>query len=1110
MFCVQETKAKKANKIKTDSSKKFTIYELNRKDKSGGGLCIGALKDLHPVWVAQGDDEVEVLAIEIWVDDFPVRVVTAYGPQLSDKHEKKLKFWEFIEKEALNAFENGAGFILQMDSNAHLGAEVVEGDPNPQNGNGKLFCDLLERLPHLSIINTLPLCEGSITRQRKTTRGLEKSILDVFVTCHRILPYITKMTVDEDRKLALTNFNALKSGGKVIESDHNVEILDVNLKFSNVKPERIEIFQFKNKNSQAEFKKLTSNTTDFSSCFANDLAFEDQAKNWKKVLKDYFFKSFKKVRVTNKQKVKNSEINNLLNRRKKLKSKQNMSEKDDDEMENIEETIAELVQEGNRRKVFETFSEIDGGDGNLSQPGVWKAKQKLFPKVKPSLPVGKKNLKGQLITNPEELKSLYLNTFKFRLRHRPVQPGYENLLKQQEELFKLRLEISKKKKTPPWEMKALEEVLKGLKSGKCRDPEGMIREIFKEEVMGDDLKASLLILLNKIKETGIMPQFMNVVNISAIYKGKGEYTDLESERGIFIVMILRTILMKMIYADKYGVIDKSMSDSNIGARKNKNIRNHIFVVNSILHDVLSSGSKEPIDIMVLDYKQMFDSECLYECLNDVYEAGVNDDYFPLLYEANKETFVAVQTPGGITKRETLDEIVMQGDVLAPLISSLQVDTMGKECLEEAKHLYLYKDKVAIPPLGMVDDLFTITNCGFKTNLMNKFINTKSAMKKLQFGTNKCVKLHVGKSCNKTLCKDLHVDSWRLEVVTDPDTGLTYQKEIFAGQEQMQVKGEQMYLGDVVSADGKHDKNVLNRRNKSIGTINQIMEILNSTYFGKYHFEVAMVLRSSLLLSSILLNSEAWVNLSNNNIRSLEQMDESLLSKILECEGNTSNAMKYLELGVYPIRFELKKRKILYLQYILKQEKSSMIYQVLKATCDYPTKNDFVKTCQQYLDELDIKLSFEEIENMSKWTFKKLVKEKTKAAGLKYLMDQKGQQTKTSSVHYDDLKLQEYFIDGNCKKNISQLIFKARSKTLDIKTQQKWKYADKICFGCKTKEESGNEILICENLNKENKDSVNPIVYDWFYKNTVSDIIEVGLLLDRGLKQREKIIESGVT
>ena len=58
---------------------------------------------------------------------------------------------------------------------------------------------------------------------------------------------------------------------------------------------------------------------------------------------------------------------------------------------------------------------MDGGEGNLNHLGVWKVKRKQFPKVKPSLPVGKKNLKGQIITNPEELKNLYLDTFKFRL-----------------------------------------------------------------------------------------------------------------------------------------------------------------------------------------------------------------------------------------------------------------------------------------------------------------------------------------------------------------------------------------------------------------------------------------------------------------------------------------------------------------------------------------------------------------------------------------------------------------------------------------------------------------------------------------------------------------------
>ena len=153
---------------------------------------------------------------------------------------------------------------------------------------------------------------------------------------------------------------------------------------------------------------------------------------------------------------------------------------------------------------------------------------------------------------------------------------------------------------------------------------------------------------------------MRTANISAIYKGKGEISDLDSDRGIFLVNTFRTILMTMIYEDKYEIIDRSMSDSNIGARKRKNIRNHIFIVNTIIHDVLSKKSNKPVDIMVLDYKQMFDSECLYECMNDVYKAGVVDEKFVLLYEANRENFVAVQTPNGLSKRECVKKLSCKG------------------------------------------------------------------------------------------------------------------------------------------------------------------------------------------------------------------------------------------------------------------------------------------------------------------------------------------------------------------------------------------------------------------------------------------------------------------
>ena len=108
------------------------------------------------------------------------------------------------------------------------------------------------------------------------------------------------------------------------------------------------------------------------------MSFEDQAIKWRKVLEDYFFKAFKKVRVTNNHKVKKTEISVLLDKRKKIKNKTDLNEKDEEEIVKIEEKIAEMCQEGNRKKVMENFSDMDGADGNLVHQVVWKTKKKMF------------------------------------------------------------------------------------------------------------------------------------------------------------------------------------------------------------------------------------------------------------------------------------------------------------------------------------------------------------------------------------------------------------------------------------------------------------------------------------------------------------------------------------------------------------------------------------------------------------------------------------------------------------------------------------------------------------------------------------------------------------
>ena len=226
-------------------------------------------------------------------------------------------------------------------------------------------------------------------------------------------------------------------------------------------------------------------------------------------------------------------------------------------------------------------------------------------------------------------------------------------------------------------MKQLEVALDDLKTNKTRDNDGLINEIFKKDVIGQDLKASLLIMFNKIKEEKLIPVFMNVANITTIPK-KGSKLSLENERGIFRLSVLRSILMRLIYNDKYDIIDNNMSDSQMGARKKKGCLHNIFIVNGIIHDVMSSKLKEPVLLQIYDYKQRFDAINLREAIGDVYEAGVDDDQLSLLYNANNDVKMAVSTSCGLSERQTLQDVVLQGGTFGSILASVQVDYIAKE------------------------------------------------------------------------------------------------------------------------------------------------------------------------------------------------------------------------------------------------------------------------------------------------------------------------------------------------------------------------------------------------------------------------------------------------
>ena len=81
-----------------------------------------------------------------------------------------------------------------------------------------------------------------------------------------------------------------------------------------------------------------------------------------------------------------------------------------------------------------------------------------------------------------------------------------------------------------------------------------------------------------------------------------------------------------------------------------------------------------------------------------------------------------------------------------------------------------------------------------------------------------------------------------------------------------------------------------------GIVSKIMTILDAFPFGSHHFEIGLILSDSLMTSSLLCNSEAWYNITKNEMELLETVNTTLLRRILNAPKYTAKELLYLELG----------------------------------------------------------------------------------------------------------------------------------------------------------------------------------------------------------------------
>ena len=1032
---VQETHCRTKGKIQIEN---FVIFEAIRKVK-GGGTMIAIHECMKPKLIEEYSENFELIVVEIESKEKQIRIISGYGPQENWDEEKRLPFFLALEVEIEKANLAGKSVIIEMDANCKLGRKYIPQDPHEMTPNGSLLAAIIER-QQLVVANGTSKCQGVITRRRKTKQRVEESVIDFVLVSSDMAQDIIKMEIDEERKHVLTKVTKTKNGVKIKESDHNVLITEFNLKTKPNTKEKLEVYNLKNKECQKKFKEFTTNTKMFSTVFENDgVEIDVLTKRLMKKIDGAIAKNFRKNRVNQKQEEEETE---LLNRRRDLKNKED--EESIKEMEEIDEKLANCAEE-KFKKLQEEISDAEKSGTKMNAQKIWKMKKKICPRARdPAAAI--LDGKGNLLTNDNAIQERAIEVYENRLKKNEMKEELKDLEETEIKLCKARLEKCKENKTEPWNIEDLQKVLKQLKKDKSRDAYGYANELFTLSVAGDDLQRAVLMLLNKVKAKQQFPKAFEQCNITSLHK-KGSKKDLENYRGVFRVTVLRSILDRLIYNDAYETINENLTDGNVGARKERGVRDNIFTMGAIVNSVINGNSKA-IQVQVMDVKKCFDKLWLESAINALYDAGLRNDTLNMLYIENSNADVSVKVNDKLSKRISVKNVIMQGTVWGSLKCTTQMDEMNKIMTKDKSLQYKYKNdaEISIGVLGMVDDTLAITECGKDSIKKNAAINSFIETRRLEMHEDKSVVIHIGKQekCKHT-CPELKVHDSKM-----PATAVT------------------KYLGNYVNSKGTHTTTIEERRNKGWGKVATIMGILGEVAMGTHKIEAGLLLRKAILHSSLLFTAEAWSNVNTKEIKRLEQVDTHLLKLLLEGHSKCPSVFYHLETGTLMLRHIVTKNRMMYHHHILTRNENETIRKIYEKQKIDNVKGDWYQLLMEDFIFVENKLNDEEIKKIPKETYKKMVKNMVNKAAFKEYLAKKETHKKIKKLEYEQLELQPYLKSKQFSGKERKLLTLLRSRCHPAKNNFKKMYQNNIkCnFGCNEDEDQEHIFTRCEPILKK--------------------------------------------
>ena len=193
---------------------------------------------------------------------------------------------------------------------------------------------------------------------------------------------------------------------------------------------------------------------------------------------------------------------------------------------------------------------------------------------------------------------------------------------------------------------------------------------------------------------------------------------------------------------------------------------------------------------------------------------------------------------------------------------------------------------------------------------------------------------------------------------------------------------------------------------------------------------------------------------------------------MNAHSKTTTELFYLELGIYPLKYHLSKRRFMYLWHILHTDKSEFIRKVYDSQKFKTIKGYWVKIIEVKKVNFDIQLSDDEVVTMPRGRFENMIKKKIRTHSTQQLKNVGLTHSKSICIANQKFGKKSYLSDRRMSKEDIQLLFKLRTRMVDCKSNFEGQYReDMSCRACKVigSVEDEDHILSCLVLKLDSHD-----------------------------------------